>query len=91
MIFVHLLAFFLASGLSSQGSWAVHPDWLYCRYNYAGSVRSFASQEERVVYFLDKKAYEGSHFHWRGHRSIDLRMKSKDIVLFFKPAVIGLD
>ena len=82
-MFTH--SFFSASGLSSQGSWAVHPDWLYCRYNYAGSVRSFASQEERVVYFLDKKAYEGSHFHWKGHRSIDIRIISYLIFNFGTP------
>ena len=32
------------------------------------SVRSFASQEERVEYFLKKSAEEGDHFHWRVHR-----------------------
>ena len=61
-----------ASGLSSQGSWAVHPDWLYCRYNYGAGSRSFGSQEERVEYFLRRKVEEGDHFHWRVHRYLHL-------------------
>ena len=69
-----------ASGLSSQGSWAVHPDWLYCRYNYGAGSRSFGSQEERVEYFLRRKVEEGDHFHWRVHRYLHLLeiLKSTD-------------
>ncbi|KAG8330702.1 Voltage-dependent calcium channel subunit alpha-2/delta-4 [Homalodisca vitripennis] len=39
-------------------NWRVHPDWVYCEYNYANE-HYFASPEEQVVHFLSRTRRPG--------------------------------
>lgn len=39
-------------------NWIVHPDWVYCEYNYADDV-SFQSPEEQVLHFLARSRQPG--------------------------------
>ena len=35
-------------------NWRLHPDWVYCEYNYAGDEHEFANPEENMKHFFDK-------------------------------------
>uniref|UniRef100_A0A8D8RY65 Voltage-dependent calcium channel subunit alpha-2/delta-3 n=1 Tax=Cacopsylla melanoneura TaxID=428564 RepID=A0A8D8RY65_9HEMI len=39
-------------------NWKVHPDWVYCEYNYADDV-NFQSPEEQVLHFLARTRQPG--------------------------------
>ncbi|XP_014246185.1 voltage-dependent calcium channel subunit alpha-2/delta-4 isoform X2 [Cimex lectularius] len=39
-------------------NWRVHPDWVYCEYNYAGE-HNFSSPEEQVLHFLSRTRKPG--------------------------------
>jgi hypothetical protein len=44
-----------SSFLTSGEKWKLHPDWVYCEYNYAGqSGRAFDSPETNMVHFLQR-------------------------------------
>jgi len=41
------------STLFEEDSWRLHPDWVYCRYNYAGTESvEFATPEEEMRHFV---------------------------------------
>eukprot|EP00094_Tigriopus_californicus_P005874 TCALIF_05660-PB protein Name:"Similar to Cacna2d3 Voltage-dependent calcium channel subunit alpha-2/delta-3 (Rattus norvegicus)" AED:0.25 eAED:0.25 QI:0/0.5/0.53/0.92/0.58/0.61/13/1066/709 len=49
------LAKFNVSSLFEDTNWRVHPDWIYCQYNYAGDHnREFISPEDTLKHFLIK-------------------------------------
>ena len=36
-------------------NWKLHPDWVYCEYNYAGNAdRQFDSPENNMRHFLQR-------------------------------------
>jgi len=44
-----------SSYLTGGEKWKLHPDWVYCEYNYAGqSGRAFDSPETNMVHFLQR-------------------------------------
>ncbi|VVC44398.1 Hypothetical protein CINCED_3A000365 [Cinara cedri] len=47
-------------------NWKVHPDWVYCEYNY-GNEHSFKTPEARVLHFLSKTKRPG--WKWMSLRS----------------------
>jgi len=45
--------------------WKLHPDWVYCEYNYAGTDdRKFDSPEKNMKHFLERLADEKANFNW---------------------------
>merc|ERR1719228_168564 len=45
--------------------WKLHPDWVYCEYNYAGTDdRKFDSPEKNMKHFLERLSNEGVKFNW---------------------------
>ena len=47
--------FFLVSDLFTGDSWRLHPDWVYCEYNYAGApLREFKDPEDNMKHFFVK-------------------------------------
>merc|ERR1719429_551198 len=45
--------------------WKLHPDWVYCEYNYAGQEdKKFDSPENNMRHFLDRVSHEGAKFNW---------------------------
>jgi len=45
------------SSFFSGKNWKVHPDWVYCRYNY-DHIKTFASPEAEVLHFVDRTQRE---------------------------------
>ena len=44
-------------------SWRVHPDWVYCEYNYAGAPqREFATPEDNIRHFVGRA--QGRGWNW---------------------------
>ena len=35
-------------------NWRLHPDWVYCEYNYAGDQHEFDNPEETMKHFFTK-------------------------------------
>jgi hypothetical protein len=49
--------------------WKLHPDWVYCEYNYAGSNdRQFDTPENNMRHFLERLSHEGNKFNWGSSR-----------------------
>ena len=45
--------------------WKLHPDWVYCEYNYAGQEdRRFDTPEKNMRHFLERLADERASFNW---------------------------
>merc|ERR1719342_572429 len=58
-----------AAKVFSSDRWKLHPDWVYCEYNYAGSNdRQFDSPENNMRHFLDRVSHEGAKFNWGSSR-----------------------
>merc|ERR1712226_852913 len=58
-----------AAKVFSSDRWKLHPDWVYCEYNYAGSNdRQFDSPENNMRHFLDRLSHEGVKFNWGSSR-----------------------
>lgn len=45
------------SSFFSGKNWKIHPDWIYCRYNY-DHLKSFDSPEAQVMHFVDRTQRE---------------------------------
>ncbi len=44
---------FPVSALFEETSWRLHPDWMYCQYNYAGTdSHEFATKEDEMRHFM---------------------------------------
>ena len=50
----------------SSNRWKLHPDWVYCEYNFAESDdREFEdTPENNMRHFLDRLSHEGVGFDW---------------------------
>ena len=49
--------------------WKLHPDWVYCEYNYAGSDdKKFDTPEKNMRHFLERLQEERSSFNWGNSR-----------------------
>ena len=47
--------YFAVSDLFVGNSWRLHPDWVYCEYNYAGTpYREFHTPEDNMKHFFVK-------------------------------------
>merc|ERR1719228_2519278 len=58
-----------ASRVFNSDRWKLHPDWVYCQYNYAGSNdRQFDSPENNMRHFLERVSHEGVKFNWGSSR-----------------------
>jgi len=58
-----------AAKVFSSDRWKLHPDWVYCEYNYAGSNdRQFDTPENNMRHFLDRLSHEGVKFNWGSSR-----------------------
>merc|ERR1719342_1636817 len=45
--------------------WKLHPDWVYCEYNYAGTEdKKFDTPEKNMRHFLERLADERASFNW---------------------------
>jgi len=46
--------------------WKLHPDWVYCEYNYAGQQddRKVDTPEKNMRHFLERLADERANFNW---------------------------
>ena len=65
----HLNSFSTAAKVFSSDRWKLHPDWVYCEYNYAGSNdRQFDTPENNMRHFLDRLSHEGVKFNWGSSR-----------------------
>ena len=50
----------LVSDKFADKNWRVHPDWVYCEYNYAGSPnREFATPEDNTRHFVGRTQSRG--------------------------------
>ena len=50
-----MFLFFSVSDLFKGKSWRLHPDWVYCEYNYAGTpYREFNTPEDNMKHFFVK-------------------------------------
>jgi hypothetical protein len=48
------------SWLLSGNDWRIHPDWVYCLYNYAGeNNREFDHPEDNLLHFLARMKQRG--------------------------------
>ena len=57
--------FNLANKIFPDDRWKLHPDWVYCEYNYAGTDdRKFDSPEKNMKHFLERLADEKANFNW---------------------------
>ena len=76
----------LVSGyLEEGGNWKLHPDWVYCEYNYAGSNdRQFDTPENNMRHFLDRLSHEGVKFNWGSSRFNRERKKLWPCPIFFQ-------
>ena len=64
-----LTFFSTAAKVFSSDRWKLHPDWVYCEYNYAGSNdRQFDTPENNMRHFLDRLSHEGVKFNWGSSR-----------------------
>ena len=46
---------FLVSDMFAGDGWRVHPDWVYCEYNYAGDpAREFGTPEGELKHFVGR-------------------------------------
>jgi len=58
-----------AARVFSSDRWKLHPDWVYCQYNYAGSNdRQFDTPERNMKHFLERLNHEGNKFNWGSSR-----------------------
>ena len=48
--------YYLVSGyLEEGGNWKLHPDWVYCEYNYGGrNGKVFDTPEQNMRHFIDR-------------------------------------
>merc|ERR1719233_630581 len=54
-----------ANKIFPDDRWKLHPDWVYCEYNYAGTDdRKFDSPEKNMKHFLERPADEKANFNW---------------------------
>ena len=54
-LFNQLIIFILASSNLAGDRWKLHPDWVYCEYNYGGqSGKMFDNPETNMVHFLKR-------------------------------------
>merc|ERR1719209_1398756 len=55
-----------AAKVFSSDQWRLHPDWVYCEYNFAESdEREFDdTPENSLLHFLDRISQEGVEFDW---------------------------
>merc|ERR1719431_781726 len=54
-----------ANKIFPDDKWKLHPDWVYCEYNYAGTDdRKFDSPEKNMKHFLERLADEKASFNW---------------------------
>merc|ERR1719193_1502684 len=54
-----------ANKIFPDDRWKLHPDWVYCEYNYAGTDdRKFDSPEKNMKHFLERLADEKANFNW---------------------------
>jgi len=54
-----------ANKIFPDDKWKLHPDWVYCEYNYAGTDdRKFDSPERNMKHFLERLADEKASFNW---------------------------
>ena len=52
---LHMNLFLSVSDLFTGKDWRLHPDWVYCEYNYAGTPgREFNTPEENMAHFFVK-------------------------------------
>ena len=63
----------------SSDQWKLHPDWVYCEFNYSGSneqqlatnntdEQQFDSPENNMRHFLDRLSREGVKLNWGSSR-----------------------
>jgi len=53
------------SSYLSGDQWKLHPDWVYCEYNYGGQAdRMFDTPETNMMHFLDRLEEERTMFDW---------------------------
>merc|ERR1711892_1294177 len=65
-----------ANKIFPDDRWKLHPDWVYCEYNYAGTDdRKFDSPEKNMKHFLERLADEKANFNW-GQSRLDLDNKN---------------
>jgi len=58
-----------AGKVFSSDRWKLHPDWVYCEYNYAGNhERQFDTPENNMRHFLERLSHEGNKFNWGSSR-----------------------
>ena len=57
-ILIHLLG--LVSIFFDGDNWRIHPNWLYCQYNYGGEdAEEFGSPEENMRHFIARMQSKG--------------------------------
>ena len=65
----NVIAVIPVNQLFPDDRWKLHPDWVYCEYNYAGQDdRKFDSPEKNMRHFLERLADERSSFNWGNTR-----------------------
>ncbi|XP_052120647.1 voltage-dependent calcium channel subunit alpha-2/delta-4-like [Frankliniella occidentalis] len=69
------------SDLFKGDNWRLHPDWVYCEYNYA-SDHHFKSPEDQFLHFLNKVRRPGwkwmSQRHWTPQAVKDMKKLERD-------------
>ena len=56
-------------------NWRLHPDWVYCEYNYAGDQHEFENPEETMKHFFHKM--QKPRWNWGTTRVVPLPQCSK--------------
>jgi hypothetical protein len=57
--------FFSVSALFKDDNWRLHPDWVYCQYNYAGDrVKEFDSPEATLRHFVALSQSKQKEWNW---------------------------
>merc|ERR1711892_1503783 len=70
-----------ANKIFPDDRWKLHPDWVYCEYDYAGTDdRKFDSPEKNMKHFLERLADEKANFNWGQSRVRPLPKCHKELV-----------
>ena len=62
---------FLVDDIFPGDQWKLHPDWVYCEYNYGGAEdQKSDNPEKNMRHFLERLADERSSVNWDISRSV---------------------
>ena len=65
-----MIFLFTVSSTFEGKDWRLHPDWVYCEYNYAGDNHEFATPEEGMEHFFVKM--QKPRWNWGTQRVVPL-------------------